>query len=83
MSRRRVVNTDDVHGPDVLVFGSAVSECVEPKELLDSMTFALETLVHNREIIAYMLDGAEQQLHGRTDALVVRAELGRSVKSIW
>ena len=56
-------------------FGDA-ARFVEPIEFVDAMIFGIESLQHNTDAIAYMLELAHGGKHGRADAWDVADELG-------
>ena len=77
MSDRGVVHDDQerVDGHAQFLFGDTLQH-VEPKEFVDALLFAVESLAHNNDAIAYMRQLACGYKHGRTDAREVADELG-------
>jgi len=49
---------------------------VEPVEMIDALSFALEALRHNISLVTYMHDHVQRNEHGRVDELAVFGEIG-------
>tara|TARA_B100000795_G_scaffold170726_1_gene128675 strand:- start:8092 stop:8328 length:237 start_codon:yes stop_codon:yes gene_type:complete len=72
MSGRRVHNNEYVHLKEFFFQGTEFSNT----ELLESMVYLTESLLHNNELIAYMRQLVKQNKHGRTDNVYVANEIG-------